>query len=84
MFLEQQISILQGLEKYGIWFKYFPGLKKYGKKKAEYGKICVSRLINVLYKKWDLMAAVSDCQICTFWLCKMQGISILGFFSEYS
>ncbi len=29
------------MEKYGIWLKYFPGLEKYGKKKAEYGKIFV-------------------------------------------
>ncbi len=34
-------GFLRGLEKYGIWFKYFPGLEKYGKKKAEYGKIFV-------------------------------------------
>ncbi len=32
-------GFLRSLEKYGIWFKYFPGLEKYGKKKAEYGKI---------------------------------------------
>ncbi len=29
------------MDKYGIWYKYFPGLEKYGKKKAEYGKIFV-------------------------------------------
>ncbi len=32
-------GFLRGLEKYGIWFKYFPGLEKYGKNKAECGKI---------------------------------------------
>ncbi len=25
-------GFLRGLEKYGIWFKYFPGPEKYGKK----------------------------------------------------
>ncbi len=34
-------GFLRGLEKYGIWFKLFPGLEKYGKSKAEYGKIFV-------------------------------------------
>ncbi len=34
-------GFLRGLEKYGIWFKYFPCLEKYGKNKAEYGNIFV-------------------------------------------
>ncbi len=33
--------VWKSMEKYEIWFKYFPGLEKYGKKKAKYGKIFV-------------------------------------------
>lgn len=31
----------RSMEKYGIWFEYFPGLETYGKKKIGYGKIFV-------------------------------------------
>ncbi len=38
-------GVWKSMEKYGIWFKYFPGLEKYGKKKAEYGKVFVFRYL---------------------------------------
>ncbi len=51
-------------EKYGIWFKSFLGLEKYGKKKAEYGKIfafpdfCPHLGFYKSYKECVFMAAV--------------------------
>ncbi len=32
-------AVWKSMEKYGIWFEYFPGLEKYGKNWSEYGKI---------------------------------------------
>ncbi len=32
-------AVWKSMEKYGIWFEYFPGLEKYGKNKSKYGKI---------------------------------------------
>ncbi len=31
--VRSSIRVPAGLEKYGIWMKYFPGLEKYGKRK---------------------------------------------------
>ncbi len=41
MDMQGSYGVWKSMEKFGIWFKYFPGLEKYGKKKAEYGKIFV-------------------------------------------
>ncbi len=61
-------GFLRGLEKYGIWFKYFPGLEKYGKKKAEYGKIFVFPDLSPYLVFYNKLRILWNNEVCSWQL----------------
>ncbi len=77
-------GILQGSEKCG---KYFPDLKMLGKKESRVWKnICVSRLLSIFsFIVQEVKVKIWQCiQGAFFHYAKLQVISILGLFLQYS